>query len=101
MKPLDGACIKSEIEFLNENYGDEIITDLLESELEIGITISNDSKPLYFKDIRSALGSLSENKRKQIPNLINICQLFIVNPATSCTAERSFSTARQLKSERQ
>ena len=44
------------------------------------------------------LGSLSESKRKQIPNLINICQLFIVNPATSCTVERSFSTARRLKS---
>ena len=43
------------------------------------------------------LGSLSESKRKQIPNLINICQLLIVNPATSCTAERSFSTAQQLK----
>ena len=22
LKPLDGACIKSKIEFLNENYGD-------------------------------------------------------------------------------
>ena len=27
-KPLDGACIKSKIEFLNGNYGDEITTDL-------------------------------------------------------------------------
>ena len=24
LKPLDGASVKSEIEFLNENYGDEI-----------------------------------------------------------------------------
>ena len=44
------------------------------------------------------LGSLSESKRKQIPNLINICQLLIVNSATSCTAEWSFSTAQQLES---
>ena len=61
LKPLDGACVKSEIEFLNENYGDEITTDLLESELEIWKTIFNDSKPLCFKDIRSKLGSLSES----------------------------------------
>ena len=27
-KPLDGACVKSKIEFLNGNYGDEITTDL-------------------------------------------------------------------------
>ena len=44
------------------------------------------------------LGSLSESKRKQIPNLINICQLLIVNSATSCTAEWSCSTAQQLES---
>ena len=97
LKPLDGVCVKSEIQFLNENYGEGITTDLLESELEIRKTIFNDSKPLCFKDIRSMLGSLSESKRKQIPNLTNICQLLIVNPATSCTAERSFSTAQQLK----
>ena len=83
---------------MNENYGDEITTDLLESELEIWKAIFNDSKTLCFKDTCSTLGSLSESKRKQIPNLINICQLLIVNPATSCTAELSFSTARQLKS---
>ena len=96
LKPLDGACVKSEIEFLNDNYGAEITTDLLESELEIWKTVFNDS--LCFKDIHSMLGSLSESKRKQIPNLINICQLLIVNPATSCTTERSFLTAQRLKS---
>ena len=32
-----------------------------------------------------------------IPNYLTICQLIIVNPATSCTAERYFSTARRLK----
>ena len=98
LKPLDGACVNRKIEFLNENYGDEMTTYLLKSELEIWKTIFNDLKPLCFKDIRSTLGSLSESKRKQIPNLIKICQLLIVNPATSCTAERSFSTTRRLKS---
>ena len=73
LKALDAACVKSEIEFLNENYGDEIATNLLEFELEIWKKIFNDSKLLCFKDIRSTLGSLSESKRKQIPNLINIC----------------------------
>ena len=53
LKSLDAACFKSEIEFLNENYGDEITTDLLESELEIWKTIFNDSKLLCFKDIHS------------------------------------------------
>ena len=31
------------------------------------------------------------------PNFINIWKLITVNPATSCTAERSFSTARRIK----
>ena len=49
LKPLDRACAKSEIEFLNEDYGDEIITDLLEPELEIWETIFNDSNRFVSK----------------------------------------------------
>ena len=32
-----------------------------------------------------------------IPNAFVLCNLLIVDPATSCTPERSFSTARRLK----
>ena len=32
-----------------------------------------------------------------MPNIILAIKLFLVNPATSCTPERSFSTARLLK----
>ena len=36
-------------------------------------------------------------QKSLIPNAVVLCNLLIVNPATSCTPERSFSTARCLK----
>ena len=32
-----------------------------------------------------------------IPTFTKLCKLILVNPATSCTAESYFSTARRLK----
>ena len=83
---------------MNEQYGDGYVdVELLESEGEVWKTIFSDLKPVCFKDILDQLKSLSEAKKKMIPNFINICKLIIVNPATSCTPEISFSTARRIK----
>ena len=84
---------------MSEKYGDgDVSVELLESEGEVWKTIFSDLKPaLCFKDILEQLKSLSEAKKKMIPNFINICKLIIVNPATSCTPERSLSTAKRIK----
>ena len=50
-----------------------------------------------FDDILSAVKSLSVHERHFIDQVIKICQLIHVNPATSSSGERSFSTARILK----
>ena len=36
-------------------------------------------------------------ERKLISEVISVCKLILVNPATSASAERSFSTAKRLK----
>ena len=36
-------------------------------------------------------------EKSLILNVVVLCNLLIVNPATSCTQARSFSTARRLK----
>lgn len=99
LKSIEGCCITNEIEFLTDKYGDgDVDVDSLEIELEVFKTIFSQAKPLCFKDIHENLKMISEGEKKLIPNVLNVCELLIVNPATSCTAERSFSTARRLKS---
>ena len=99
LKAIAGNNVKREMEFVGEKYGDgDVNIEFLDSELEILKTIFSDTKPTCFKDIHKEINSLSEAKKKMIPNLFNIIELLIVNPSTSCTAERSFSTARRIKS---
>ena len=37
------------------------------------------------------------SKKLLVPNIVTICKLLLVNPATSATAERSFSSGHNLK----
>ena len=98
LKVITGSCVEKEKEFLNEKYGDgDVDVELLESDGEVRRTIFSDLKPVCFKDILEQLKSLLEVKKKMIPSFINICKLIIVKPATSCTPERLFSTARRIK----
>ena len=50
-----------------------------------------------FSDVFAHIQSLHPTKLKLIPNIVTIVQLILINPATSCTPERSFSTALRLK----
>ena len=50
-----------------------------------------------FSDITEHLESLHPTKCALIPNLLTIVHLILINPATSCTPERSFSVARRIK----
>ena len=98
MKSIDGSCVEKEIDFLKENYGDDDIKiDLLRTEKEVWRVIFTDLKPTCFKDILTEVKLLSKSQKMMIPNCLTICKLIIVNLATSCTAERLFSTAGRLK----
>ena len=44
-----------------------------------------------------AVKGLELIEKKLISELINICRLLLVNPSTSETGKRSFSTARRIK----
>ena len=50
-----------------------------------------------FSDILENLESLDPTKRALIPNLLTTVYLILINPATSCNPERSFSVARRIK----
>ena len=40
---------------------------------------------------------LHTTKRAQIPNILTIVHLILINPGTSCTPERSFSVVQRIK----
>ena len=52
---------------------------------------------LCFDDIIVKIKELLTPERKMINEDITVCKLILVNPATSAAGERSFSTARGLK----
>ena len=45
----------------------------------------------------SEILKLPQQQRLLMPNTVHMCKLLLVNPATTSTAERSFSTARRIK----
>ena len=55
-----------------------------------------DEKVVCFKDIYKAVKGCSAANRDLMPNIVYVVKLLLINP-TSCTPERSFSTARRLK----
>ena len=50
-----------------------------------------------FSEMLKHLELLNPTKFSLIPNLLTIVHLILINPATSCTPERSFSVARRIK----
>ena len=51
---------------------------------------------LCFDDIVVEIKKLLTRERKMINEVISVCKILLVNPATSASGERSFSTARRL-----
>ena len=83
---------------LHEMYGDEIDMDALVAEANVFRAIMSNCRVGYFKDVYNKIKTCPESEKELIPNITRIIKLFLINPATSCSPERSFSTARRLKS---
>ena len=69
---------------------------VLLTEMEILQTLTKETSPQHPADLFRVMRSLKE-ETLLIPNVIKILKLLLVKGATSTTPERSFSTARRLK----
>ena len=69
----------------------------LNVQLEIFKVLMKDGEFTCFDDILAKIKQLSEAKKCMITEIITLCKLLLVNPATSAAGERSFSSARRLK----
>ena len=71
-----------------------ILTNGLDEILKVLI---KDAQINCFADVLKAVKSLTDHEKHMITEVIVICKFLLVNPATSATGERSFSTARRVK----
>ena len=84
---------------LHEIYGGEIDMDAVEVKVKVFRTIMSDCRVRCFKDVYNKIKTCPESEKKKTnPEHYAHNNLLLINPATSCSPERSFSTARRLKS---
>ena len=97
LKSIRSLDTSVEEEYLRSNYAIDInVGQLTRVECDILRVLFKEEKAVCFKDIVSHLKGLGK-KKELIPNVVTICKLLLVNPATTATAERSFSLARRVK----
>ena len=82
---------EDELAYVFNVYKDDIDPMQVLTETFSISTMFQGSKDTNFSDILGHLESLHPTKRA--PNLLAIVHLILINPATSCTSERSFSVA--------
>ena len=70
---------------------------ILNVRLEIFKVLIKEGEFTCFDDILAKIKQLSEAEKCMITEIITRCKLLLVNPATSAAGERSFSSARRLK----
>ncbi|XP_071478874.1 zinc finger MYM-type protein 1-like [Diadema antillarum] len=91
------------LECVVKHFGDGLNESRLEAQLRVlenlrDITGSS-TVAGHRVTVKHIIDSISETDMKSIiPEVVKLCRLYIVHPATTATAERSFSTLRRLKS---
>jgi hypothetical protein len=68
---------------LTNIYGDDVDQNILAMEFDLFKTLFKDTTPICFDDIHKQLKDMPREERLLIPNVITICQLLLINPATS------------------
>ena len=94
---LHDEDVSSQISFVTENYAEDIKCDYLLPQLEIFKVLMRGRKAERFADVLDAVKSFAPNQQAMISEVVRICKLLHVRPATSANRERSFSMAPELK----
>ena len=83
-----------ELQFMGISYTDDVNVGMLTAQLEILKVLLKEGDFLCFDDIVVKIKEFPTPERKMINKVISVCNLLLVSPETG---ERSFSTARRLK----
>ncbi|KAK2550816.1 Zinc finger MYM-type protein 1 [Acropora cervicornis] len=94
---IDLMDYSTELRYLETNYKDDVNVGTLNAQLEIFKLLMKEGEFTCLDDIQAKMKTFSEAEKSMISEIITICNLLLVNPATSAAGERSFSSARRLK----
>ena len=97
IKPLKGEETTKELSSVESNYQSDINVEDLGVELQTLKVLLKDKNVICSDDLISVMQSLPSEEKKLIKNVCVLRKLLVVNPATSATAERTFSMARRVK----
>ena len=78
-------------------YSDDVNIEMLTTKMEIFKVLLKDGDFLCLDDIIVKIKELLTPERKMINEVITVSKLILVDPVTSAAGERSFPTARRLK----
>ena len=92
LKFLDGEHIENERKYIDTMYNEELNYHSLTNEIDTLKVILNGNIVECFDDVLKCVKS-QKHQLMIMPNILNLLKLLLVNPATSATAERSFSVA--------
>ena len=93
IKTLNSREKSEELKFMEKLYKDDVNISVLTVLMEILQELLKDGDYFCFDDIIVKIKELPNSEREMIKEVITLCKLILVNPATGAAGERSFSTA--------
>jgi hAT family C-terminal dimerisation region len=94
----DTAVERADLNKLQEHFRDDLDFHRLPSQLEVLANIRTASPVTQLKHAADALCLICAGERCLIPDVITLMKLCLVLPASTASAERSFSALRRVKS---
>ena len=87
-----------ELKFMEKLYNDDVNIPVFTSQMEtLQVLLKDGADYFCFDDIIVKIKELPNPEWEMIKEVIVLCKLILVNPATSAAGERFLSTARRLK----
>eukprot|EP00795_Rhopilema_esculentum_P006611 gene6611-12148_t len=91
LKVLKSEGHAEELRFMEQTYGEDI-----DAQFPLFKLLFGENEPVCLDDILKRVTNFKSAELCLIGEVVTICKLLPVNPATSASAERSFSMARRL-----
>ena len=97
IKTLKGEETSTEMKIAREKYATDVNMSDLNVELATFKVLRKDKQKEHFQDLLKEMRLLENPEKKFLVYVCKICRILGVNPASSATAERTFSLARRVK----
>ena len=97
IKCLKGEETSTEMKFVRDTYASDLDVNDLSVELKTFRVLMKNKQIEHFYDLLAEMKVLENPEKKLLVNICMICKILAVNPASSASAERTFSLARRVK----